>query len=126
MVDKFKAEVGRVIMIGAIAYCGLLTIGLMVSAIWKCELSQPVRDMLVIILTWITTKAGTVVDHQYGGSAGSDAKTAFLMKEVKDEKQETITGMPKPDSAPDNPGLPGVRRESDSNPGESRSPGATG
>jgi hypothetical protein len=76
--DRFKAEVGRLILIGAIGYCAALTFGLLAGAVFKVELSQPMRDILIIILTWFTTKAGTVVDHQYGSSAGSELKTQLL------------------------------------------------
>lgn len=82
--DQFRAQVGRVILIGAVSYCFLLTVALGVTVIFKCELSQPVRDLLIIILTWFTTKAGTVVDHQYGGSHGSDSKE-HLLKPKKEE-----------------------------------------
>jgi hypothetical protein len=79
---NFRAEVGRVILIGAIAYCGLLTLILAVGTYCHCEVSQPIRDIIIIILTWFTTKAGTVVDHQFGSSQGSEDKTNFLMKGV--------------------------------------------
>ena len=82
-VNSFKAEVGRLILIGAVAYCALLTIGLVASTVLKCDIPQHVREILVIILTWFTTKAGTVVDHQYGTSAGSESKTDFMMQELK-------------------------------------------
>ena len=82
MDSKFRAEVGRMILIGAIAYCGLVTLGLIVSTFFNCTLSQPARDMLVIILTWFTTKAGTVVDHQFGSSQRIEA-----MQEKKKEEE---------------------------------------
>jgi len=81
--DTFKAQVGRLILVGAVAYCALLTVGLIASTFFKCEPTQPVRDIIIIILTWFTTKAGTVVDHQYGTSAGSETKSDFMMKELK-------------------------------------------
>ncbi len=68
----FRAEVGRVILIDAIVYCALLTIILTVGTYYHSEISQPARDIVIIILTWFTTKAGTVVDHQFGSSQGSD------------------------------------------------------
>lgn len=85
MMDDFRAQVGRVILMGAVAYCFMLTVALAFSAIFKCELSQPVRDLLIVILTWLTTKAGTVIDHQYGGSHGSDAKTDAMLHPKKEE-----------------------------------------
>jgi|GEM_PF-6801206 len=78
----FRQEVGRLILIGAIVYCAGLTL-ILAAATWAhCEVSQPVRDIVIIILTWFTTKAGTVIDHQFGSSQGSEDKTNFLMKGV--------------------------------------------
>jgi hypothetical protein len=88
MNGKFRAMVGKTILVGACAYCGLLTIALLVSMIFKCELSQPVRDVIIIILTWFTTKAGTVIDHEYGSSSGSDEKTDFMMKQLTKKEEE--------------------------------------
>jgi hypothetical protein len=89
--EDFKVLVGRVILVGAVAYCGLLTIALVVSSVFKVSLDQPVRDLLLIILTWFTTKAGTVVDHSYGDSYGSGVKTSFMMQELdeKNKKEDT-------------------------------------
>jgi hypothetical protein len=88
--EDFRILVGRVILVGAVAYCAMLTIVLVTSAIFKVTLDQPIRDLLLIILTWFTTKAGTVVDHSYGDSFGSGVKTSFMMKELdkKDSKED--------------------------------------
>lgn len=87
--NGFRAQVGRVILIGGVAYCFLLTVALGLSVIFQCQLDQPVRDLLVMILTWMTTKAGTVVDHQFGGSQGSDAKTDALLKTKEEPPCDT-------------------------------------
>lgn len=52
MNGNFRAEVGRVILIGAISYCALLTLILAMGTYCHCEVSQPIRD------TGFTTKAG--------------------------------------------------------------------
>ena len=85
MNGSFRAQVGRLILVGAIVYCVLLTAVLAASTYFHCTIEQPVRDIVVIILTWITTKAGTVVDHQFGSSQGSEDKTLNCsQKEAED------------------------------------------
>jgi len=100
--DKFKAEVGRLILVGACGYCALLTVVLIVTTYFKCEPSQPVRDILIIILTWFTTKAGTVVDHQYGTSASSETKSDFMMTELK-KKEDAAWVKPPEEPEPPKP-----------------------
>ena len=52
MNGNFRAEVGRVILLGAISYCALLTLILAMGTYCHYEVSQPIRD------TGFTTKAG--------------------------------------------------------------------
>jgi len=91
--DKFKAEVGRLILVGACGYCALLTVVLIVTTYFKCEPSQPVRDILIIIL---------VVDHQYGTSASSETKSDFMMTELK-KKEDAAWVKPPEEPEPPKP-----------------------
>lgn len=81
----FRQEVGRLILMGAIAYCAGLTLILAVATWAHCEVSQPVRDIVIIILTWFTTKAGTVVDHQFGSSQVNEASKKEASRDPNNE-----------------------------------------
>lgn len=72
----FKTRLGYIMVYATVAYCLAITGALL----WGCKFSEVAKDLILIILTWFISKAGTIIDYFYGTSQSSHDKTDLLSK----------------------------------------------
>jgi hypothetical protein len=101
--DPLKRNLAYIIVGATVLYCLIITIALL----WGCGIKETTKDLILIILTWFVSKAGTVYDYFYGTSQSSDKKTD-LINEGGYRENPNIDIVPNPFFDPDSPG--GVRR----------------
>lgn len=70
----FKARLGYIMVYATVTYCLAITGALL----WGCSFSEVAKDLILIILTWFISKAGTIIDYFYGTSQSSNDKTDLL------------------------------------------------
>lgn len=72
--SMLKTNVAYFMVVFTLLYCAGITFALL----WGCPIKEIVKDIILIILTYLISKSGTIIDYFFGTSESSGRKSKLL------------------------------------------------